>query len=252
MSIIGSGAHGVVTRESAGVVFKTVGSYEDYVRETDILRRVHGLPCIVEVLSTCAVMRTIRMKDGGQGLFDARHRFGQHRWPEAHFQIVSAVTHLHERNIMHGDIKLENLLVDEEGTIRLCDFGHSRYLTDEECNTATLSAARGSPAYSCPEIMNGERYNGFDADVWAVGVVLYTLAFGYFPFPKAKQGVAPYDTFVHCVMRADMEPTEALVDIWSHKIPHMKMTATLSLAQNLDQLLHPQPSQRIHFGVVCV
>ena len=247
MAVVGSGSQGVVSRVCKGVVKKTIDTYDDYVRETKMLAYLKGLPCIVEVVSTCTAERSISMQDGGAALHDVRKQFNGEKWPKAHTQIVSAVSHLHARNVMHGDIKLQNVLVDDHGRIRLCDFGHSRYMTDEECEKSTLRATRGTPAYACPEIMNGETYNGFDADAWAVGVVLYAIAFGVFPFPKAKRGVRQYEAFLHRVTKCDMEPTAALLEMWSHSIPRMGKIATLCFQQNLDQLLHPHPEQRIHF-----
>ncbi|OHT06618.1 CAMK family protein kinase [Tritrichomonas foetus] len=79
-------------------------------------------------------------------------------------------------NIIHRDIKTENILLDRGNNIRLADFGLA-----VESNGLDLTSPAGSPQYVAPEIIRGQNY-GKPADIWSVGVVLYCCAFGYFPF----------------------------------------------------------------------
>uniref|UniRef100_A0A1B6H4M6 non-specific serine/threonine protein kinase n=1 Tax=Cuerna arida TaxID=1464854 RepID=A0A1B6H4M6_9HEMI len=93
-------------------------------------------------------------------------------------QIVSAVSYCHSRNIVHRDLKAENLLLDENMNIKLADFGFSNHFVPGEM----LSTWCGSPPYAAPELFEGKRYDGPKADIWSLGVVLYVLVCGALPF----------------------------------------------------------------------
>lgn len=98
------------------------------------------------------------------------------------WQIMAALQYCHRRNIVHRDIKLDNVLLTAEGAVKVCDFGVSRVATPGE----RLSEKCGTPAYLAPEtIVGGENCDGFAADVWSAGIVLYAMIYGTVPF-KAK------------------------------------------------------------------
>lgn len=110
-------------------------------------------------------------------------------------QILFGVHYMHQRNIVHRDIKLENILFDETGwKIKLVDFGFSTCLADLN---QKLKIFCGTPTYMAPEIVSKEKnvnslnqgdqgYEAPPADVWALGVVLYTLLCGKFPFKPQR------------------------------------------------------------------
>lgn len=79
---------------------------------------------------------------------------------------------------MHRDIKLDNILLNEYGHIKICDFGVSRRIIRGE----KLKERCGTPAYIAPEIIQGIPYDGTKADIWSAGVVLYAMIYGNFPF----------------------------------------------------------------------
>jgi len=101
-------------------------------------------------------------------------------------QLVCAVTHCHLHGIAHRDIKLENILMDKCGKTKLIDFGLCDFVMDVGNTTRLCIDSVGSPAYISPEILVGKPYDGFKADVWSSGVVLYALLFGCFPFSPAQ------------------------------------------------------------------
>eukprot|EP01060_Flectonema_neradi_P009728 TRINITY_DN16938_c0_g1_i1.p1 TRINITY_DN16938_c0_g1~~TRINITY_DN16938_c0_g1_i1.p1 ORF type:complete len:275 (+),score=31.30 TRINITY_DN16938_c0_g1_i1:52-876(+) len=94
------------------------------------------------------------------------------------YQIITSVAYLHSQNICHRDLKLENLLLDDAGNVKIGDFGLASAIPRDRY----LETACGSPHYSCPEIMKAERYLGSAADVWSCGVLLFALTTGSLPF----------------------------------------------------------------------
>ena len=97
-------------------------------------------------------------------------------------QLLEAVCHCHDRNVIHRDIKLENILLELVNTdmrIQLTDFG---FATLQRTSDPLLDDYPGSPAYAAPELTRGIPYRGRSSDVWAMGVTLYTLVAGQYPF----------------------------------------------------------------------
>ena len=94
-------------------------------------------------------------------------------------QLVTAVKILHENNIVHRDLKCENIIVlGNSLNLKLIDFGFAAKLDQKN---PTLKKSCGSPAYVAPEIVNSEDY-GFEVDVWSLGIILFALSFGELPF----------------------------------------------------------------------
>mmetsp|Transcript_17530 Transcript_17530/g.52497 ORF Transcript_17530/g.52497 Transcript_17530/m.52497 type:complete len:420 (-) Transcript_17530:198-1457(-) len=96
-------------------------------------------------------------------------------------QLHHAVAYCHSQNVIHRDIKLENMLLTDKDdlNILLCDFGFS---VIRKRNDDLLEDYPGSPAYAAPELMRGIPYTGYNSDIWAMGVVLYMLVCGAYPF----------------------------------------------------------------------
>lgn len=101
-------------------------------------------------------------------------------------QVACGLEYLHLQNIIHGDIKPQNLLVGEDGTVKIADFGISKMLKPGEANNKRLVDTAGTPAFMCPEICAGESYSGPAADVWALGACMYMLRAGHPPFVADK------------------------------------------------------------------
>ncbi|XP_019502966.1 PREDICTED: serine/threonine-protein kinase SIK3 isoform X2 [Hipposideros armiger] len=93
-------------------------------------------------------------------------------------QIVAAVFFCHCRNIVHRDLKAENLLLDANLNIKIADFGFSNLFTPGQL----LKTWCGSPPYAAPELFEGKEYDGPKVDIWSLGVVLYVLVCGALPF----------------------------------------------------------------------
>lgn len=93
-------------------------------------------------------------------------------------ELVIAIQYMTSKNIVHRDIKLENILIGSRYHISLSDFGLSNEITTED-NLLTTSC--GSPPYVSPEMVLHQPHN-FKTDIWSAGIVLYTMVTGKFPF----------------------------------------------------------------------
>ncbi|RKF61125.1 Serine/threonine-protein kinase Nek11 [Erysiphe neolycopersici] len=96
-------------------------------------------------------------------------------------QLTGAVSYVHAASCVHRDLKLENIMLDKNENVKLCDFGFTR---EYEGKGNYLQTFCGTVAYSAPEMMKGEKYAGEKVDVWSLGVILYALLCGELPFDE--------------------------------------------------------------------
>lgn len=98
-------------------------------------------------------------------------------------QIVNAVVHLAENNIVHGDIKDENIIIDgKTGQIKLIDFGSNKRFAPED----HFERYTGTPQMACPEAASNQPFNPMRQELWSLGVLLYILLTGDYPFETAN------------------------------------------------------------------
>ncbi|WFD28294.1 hypothetical protein MNAN1_003302 [Malassezia nana] len=100
-------------------------------------------------------------------------------------QICLGVAYIHEQGIVHRDLKLENILLDEHRRVKLSDFGFTREYQPHQL----LQTKCGTLGYSAPEVLSDLRYFGPEIDVWSMGVILYVLLCGYLPFEDDNESV---------------------------------------------------------------
>ena len=95
-------------------------------------------------------------------------------------QIISGIEYLYEIGIAHRDLKLENILLNDNKDIKIIDFGLSNKYNKE--NEELLQSSCGSPCYAAPEMIKGSKYHGVDTDIWSSGIILYLMLCKSFPF----------------------------------------------------------------------
>ncbi|XP_061246512.1 bridge-like lipid transfer protein family member 2 isoform X8 [Bos javanicus] len=133
------------------------------------------------------------------------------------------ISYLHDLGIIHRDVKMENILLDERGHLKLTDFGLSRHLPQG----ARAYTICGTLQYMAPEVLSGGPYN-HAADWWSLGVLLFSLSTGKFPVPAERDHVAMLASVTH----------------YDSEIPS-SLNQGLSLL--LHELLHQNPLHRLRY-----
>jgi serine/threonine protein kinase len=136
--------------------------------------------------------------------------------------ITTGVNHLHRMGIAHRDLKLENVLIDEDMCAKICDFGFSKPVDE---NGTLMSTKCGSPIYTAPEIITQTNYDGQRADLWSLGVILYVLLVGSIPWDATNE-------------------KNLFFQIITAKY-HIPETISPTACKLISELMEPQPEMRI-------
>uniref|UniRef100_A0A8C1PBD9 non-specific serine/threonine protein kinase n=1 Tax=Cyprinus carpio TaxID=7962 RepID=A0A8C1PBD9_CYPCA len=156
---------------------------EKIYREVQIMKMLDH-PHIIklyQVMETKNMLYLVTEYAKNGEIFDYLAKHGRLSEPEARrkfWQILSAVEYCHNRNIVHRDLKAENLLLDGHMNIKIADFGFGNFFQPGK----PLATWCGSPPYAAPEVFEGQQYEGPQLDIWSMGVVLYVLVCGALPF----------------------------------------------------------------------
>jgi polo-like kinase 1 len=94
-------------------------------------------------------------------------------------QIASAIKYLHSHRVIHRDLKLGNLFLNEQMQVKIGDFGLATKLEFEGERKRTIC---GTPNYIAPEVLEGKQGHSYEVDIWSLGVIIYTLIIGKPPF----------------------------------------------------------------------
>uniref|UniRef100_A0A3Q4MYZ6 non-specific serine/threonine protein kinase n=1 Tax=Neolamprologus brichardi TaxID=32507 RepID=A0A3Q4MYZ6_NEOBR len=153
-------------------------------QEIAILTRVthHNIVKVLEVFENGSYFQMVMEKHGdGLDLFefiDMQPRLDEPLASYIFRQIVAAVFYLRTKNILHRDIKDENIIIDTCFHIRLIDFGSAAIMTPGKL----FYNFCGTLEYCSPEVLQGNPYEGPELEMWSLGVLLYTLLFSENPF----------------------------------------------------------------------
>ncbi|XP_044106642.1 rhodopsin kinase GRK1 [Neovison vison] len=161
--------------------------YQGAMVEKTILAKVHSrfIVSLAYAFETktdlCLVMTLMNGGDIRYHIYNVNEENPGFQEPRAVFytaQIISGLEHLHQRGIVYRDLKPENVLLDDDGNIRISDLGLAVELKDGQTKTKGYA---GTPGFMAPELLRGEEYD-FSVDYFALGVTLYEMIAARGPF----------------------------------------------------------------------
>ena len=229
-----------------------------FEREVAVLSQIKHKN-VVELLRTYVTERNVFMvcelASGGE-LLERVRRVGSFTEDQAKRligQILEAVKHMHERDIVHRDLKLENILLShdaDDANVKLIDFGLARFKTEGQ----TLRTICGSPLYIAPEILeletspNENEFYTRACDMWSVGVILFVLLSGYSPFDDEDEAML-YQNIRHGIYHLEpgvwdfiSNPAKSLVAGLLETDPNERLTAAQALEHEWIKGTSPTPS----------
>ncbi|XP_042204331.1 phosphorylase b kinase gamma catalytic chain, skeletal muscle/heart isoform-like isoform X3 [Homarus americanus] len=246
------------------------GVHEATIREIDVLRMVAGHPYIIELHdvfeSSTFIFLVFELCEHGE-LFDHLTTvvtLSEKKTKLIMRQLFEALAHVHGKGIAHRDLKPENILLDDNYNIKLTDFGFAKVLQPGE----TLTELCGTPGYLAPELLRCNMMEGapgyaHQVDLWACGVIMYTLLVGCPPFWHRKQMIMIRNIMEgkYSFQSPEWEDiTDAPKDLISRLLvvdPGKRITVQEALTHDFFQILQYKgrpfnAKKMFQFGIMCV
>ena len=156
------------------------------VREMDILKKMHHVNVVrtYEIISTDKIYYIFMDFCSKGELFNyivKKQHLSEEQSAFFYYQLVNGIEYIHKKGVCHRDLKPENLLLTEKNKLKIIDFGLSNYFKG-----SLLETPCGSPCYASPEMVMGNKYDGFRIDIWSSGIILYAMLCGYLPFEEME------------------------------------------------------------------
>ncbi|MEO0512725.1 MAG: serine/threonine-protein kinase [Planctomycetota bacterium] len=133
----------------------------------------------------------------------SQKRFAEKDAIEIILQISRALEHAHQRGLIHRDVKPKNVMINQDGVVKLADMGLARAMSDKEAAEAEAGKAFGTPYYIAPEQIRGERDIGPQADIYSLGATFYHMVCGVVPY-DGKNPTA----VMHKHLKGELEPPD--------------------------------------------
>lgn len=196
---------------------KTKKDIETVKKEVKFMKILNGHPNILELqdlLEDSEKLYLVLEIAAGGDLFDRIVSVGGFTEDAARVffkQILSGLEHCHKENIVHRDMKPENLLLGDNDILKISDFGLSNIITTTE---HMLKTHCGSEKYAAPEVMQStDPYVGPPVDIWSTGVILYIMVGGAFPFVEATMNCDLYKSLTEGRFEFPKQFSEELIDL---------------------------------------
>ena len=193
--VIGSGSFSIVrsginkkTKEKVAIKIldkSKIMNQKDYmkiVREINMLKSLNH-PNVIKIHKACQnsnyIYIIMELCENGELFYYIIRKvyLSEEEAAFFYYQLINGLEHIHQNNIIHRDLKPENLLLSLNNTLKIIDFGLSNYFRNN-----LLTTPCGSACYASPEMISGQKYNGFMSDIWSTGIILYTMVCGQLPF----------------------------------------------------------------------
>jgi len=270
-AIVKSGVHKSTGRKVAIKIYEKhrIADYQHKTcvdREIRIMKRIkHGnIVELYETIDTTRQLYIIMELIKGESLYSYTRKKEGRKLEERECmrlftQIVSGINYCHKQNIVHRDIKMENLLLDDKRNAKIIDFGFSICAVSSQ----KLKIFCGTPSYMAPEIVMKKEYYGPPADVWSLGILLFTMLCGRFPF----RGSTEHDLFrsisrcqytfpthissvsktiINSMLRLKPEHRATSEQLYNQLIHHTQSTLPLQISEHtIEQQLEKEHDKEI-------
>lgn len=176
-------------------------------------------------------------------VFLLKKKFSEEIAKKIFFEILLALDNCHKSGISHGDIKLQNILLNSNFNIKLIDFGFSKKITE-----GLIFEITGSRYYNAPEMFAcaTKGYDGVLADIFSLGVVLFVLVMGFYPFDKPNITDSKYKL----IIKKDFNNFWKKCEQKKNSGNNILQGVSLEFKDLFEQMVNPKPKERINISQI--